>query len=218
MSSQIEITRNIIKYLAKNAYKQSLVINELVKETASFGKVAQMQISPEQGKFLEIIVNLMRAKHCLEIGRFTGLSTLCIAKGLPNDGTVTTIDNSNEFLNLAKKYWKKEGVEKKIESIFGEGVEVLQSLIDRQKYFDFVFIDADKSNYNNYYELSLQLISSNGLIIIDNMLWGGDVVDTSIKNKITTSIRDLNKKILNDSRVDFSLLPLADGLLLIQKK
>ena len=218
MSSQIEITRDIIKYLAKNSYKQSLLINELVKETELLGKVAQMQISPEQGKFLEIIVSLIRAKHCLEIGRFTGLSTLCIAKGLPSDGTVTTIDNSNEFLNLAKKYWEKEGVEKKIESILGEGVEVLQSLIDRQKYFDFVFIDADKSNYNNYYELSLQLISSNGLIIIDNMLWGGDVVDTSIKNKITTSIRDLNKKILNDSRVDFSLLPLADGLLLIQKK
>ena len=98
--------------LAKNSYKQSLLINELVKETELLGKVAQMQISPEQGKFLEIIVSLIRAKHCLEIGRFTGLSTLCIAKGLPSDGTVTTIDNSNEFLNLAKKYWEKEGVEK----------------------------------------------------------------------------------------------------------
>ena len=218
MSSQIEITRDIIKYLAKNSYKQSLLINELVKETELLGKVAQMQISPEQGKFLEIIVSLIRAKHCLEIGRFTGLSTLCIAKGLPSDGTVTTIDNSNEFLNLAKKYWEKEGVEKKIESILGEGVEVLQSLIDRQKYFDFVFIDADKSNYNNYYELSLQLISSNGLIIIDNVLWGGDVADSHIKDQTTESIRLLNKKILEDPRINFSLLPLADGLSFIRKK
>jgi len=129
-----------------------------------------------------------------------------------------TIDNSIEFLAVAEKYWKKKRVENKIESVIGEGVEVLQSLLDKQKHFDLIFIDADKNNYNNYYELSLKLISSNGLIIIDNMLWGGDVVDSTITDKTTNSIRALNKKILEDTRVDFSLLPFADGLSFIRKK
>ena len=218
MSTQIEINQRVVNYLSKIGYRSDPVVNELVKETQTLGATAQMQIAPEQGQFLEIIVKLIKAKNCLEIGRFTGLSTLCIAKGLPPDGTVLTIDNSIEFQDLAKKYWAKAGVKHKIESIIGEGVEVLQSLIDRQKYFDLIFIDADKNNYNNYYELSLQLVSSNGLIIIDNMLWNGDVANATITDKTTESIRALNKKILEDSRVEFSLLPLADGLSFIRKK
>ena len=218
MSTQIEINQRVVNYLSKIGYRSDPVVNELVKATQTLSTTAQMQIAPEQGQFLEIVVKLIKAKNCLEIGRFTGLSTLCIAKGLPPDGTVITIDNSIEFQDLAKKYWEKAGVKHKIESIIGEGVEVLQSLIDRQKHFDLIFIDADKNNYNNYYELSLQLISSNGLIIIDNMLWNGDVANATITDKTTESIRALNKKILEDSRVEFSLLPLADGLSFIRKK
>ena len=218
MSTQIEITQNIINYLRTNGYRSDPVVEELVKETNALGTVAQMQIAPEQGQFLEIIVKLIKAKNCLEIGRFTGLSSLCMAKGLQSNGKVLTIDNSIEFQELAKKYWEKAGVQHKIESIIGEGVEVLESLLDKKKYFDLVFIDADKNNYNNYYELSLKLIPSNGLIIIDNMLWGGDVADTTITDKTTISIHDLNKKILNDTRVEFSLLPFADGLSFIRKK
>ena len=218
MSTQIEINQRVVNYLSKIGYRSDPVVNELVKATQTLSTTAQMQIAPEQGQFLEIVVKLIKAKNCLEIGRFTGLSTLCIAKGLPPDGTVLTIDNSIEFQDLAKKYWTKAGVKHKIESIIGEGVEVLQSLIDRQKYFDLIFIDADKNNYNNYYELSLQLVSSNGLIIIDNMLWNGDVANETITDKTTESIRALNKKILEDSRVEFSLLPLADGLSFIRKK
>ena len=218
MSTQIEITQNIVNYLSKNGYRSDPVIDELVKETNQLGSVAQMQIAPEQGQFLEMIVRLIGAKNCLEIGRFTGLSALCIAKGLTTSGKVVTIDNSSEFLTVAEKYWKKQGVENKIESIIGEGVEVLQSLLDRQKNFDLIFIDADKNNYNNYYELSLKLISSNGLIIIDNMLWGGEVANPSIIDKSTVAIRTLNKKILEDTRVEFCLLPLADGLSFIRKK
>jgi len=218
MSTQIEITQNIINYLSVNGYRADPVIDELVKETNSLGSVAQMQIAPEQGQFLEMIVRLINAKNCLEIGRFTGLSALCIANGLAAGGKIVTIDNSREFLSVAEKYWKKKGVENRIESVIGEGVEVLQSLLDRKRNFDLIFIDADKNNYNNYYELSLKLISSNGLIIIDNMLWGGDVVDSTITDKTTDSIRALNKKILEDTRVDFSLLPFADGLSFIRKK
>ena len=111
--------------------------------------MAQMQIAPEQGQFLEMIVKLFKANKCLEVGRFTGLSSLCIAKGLPQDGKIIAIDNSDEFLPLAKKYWKKAGVQHKIESVIGQGVDVMQSYIDRQYYFDLIFIDADKDNYPN---------------------------------------------------------------------
>ena len=218
MSTQIEITQNIVNYLSKNGYRSDPIIDELIKKTNALGSIAQMQIAPEQGQFLEMIVRLIGAKNCLEIGRFTGLSALCIAKGLTTSGKVVTIDNSSEFLAVAEKYWKKKGVRDKIESVIGEGVEVLQSLIDRQNYFDLVFIDADKNNYNNYYELSLKLIPSNGLIIIDNMLWGGEVADPTIIDKSTVAIRILNKKILEDTRVEFCLLPLADGLSFIRKK
>ena len=119
---------------------------------------------------------------------------------------------------LSKKYWSLDNVSSKIESIIGEGVEVMQSMIDRKHIFDLIFIDADKNNYPNYYELSLSLLSSNGIIIIDNMLWHGDVADLKKNDSQTSTIRDLNKKIQNDSRVEFSLLPLSDGLSFIRKK
>ena len=177
-----------------------------------------MQIAPEQGQFLEIIVKISQAKNCLEIGRFTGLSSLCIAKGLPEKGSLVAVDNSDEFLSIAEKYWRIAGVDTKIESIIGAGVDVMQSMIDRQYSYDFIFIDADKNNYPNYYELSLQLLKSNGIIIIDNMLWHGDVADDDKNDSQTKTIRDLNKKIQQDERVNFSLLPLSDGLSFIRKK
>ncbi len=218
MSTQIEINKSLVNYLSRVGYRPDSVVDELIKETQKLSKTPQMQIAPEQGKFLEIIVKLIKAKNCLEIGRFTGLSALSIARGLSHDGTVLTVDNSIEFQDLAEKYWEKAKMKHKIKSIIGEGTEVLQSLKDRQTFFDFIFIDADKNNYDNYYELSLNLVSSNGLIVIDNMLWGGAVADSDIADKTTESIRALNKKIHEDTRVEFSLLPIADGLSFIRKK
>ena len=218
MSTQIEINKQLVNYLQTVGYRRDPIIDKLVKETKALGNLAQMQIAPEQGQFLEIIVAISKAKKCLEIGRFTGLSTLCMARGLPDDGKIISIDNSDEFLPLAEKYWQKAGVHNKIESIIGQGVDVMQSYIDRQFFFDLIFIDADKNNYFNYYELSLQLLQTNGLMIIDNMLWGGDVADSLNKDKQTETIRSLNKKILIDNRIEFSLLPLADGLSFIRKK
>ena len=218
MSTQLEINEALIKYLQDLGYRKDAVVNELEKETKALGEVAQMQIAKEQGQFLEIIVNISKAKSCLEIGRFTGLSTLYMARGLPTDGKIITVDNSEEFLPLAQKYWDKDGLTSKIESIIGSGTDVMQSLIDRQHSFDLIFIDADKNNYPNYYELSLSLLPSNGIIIIDNMLWHGDVADTSINDSQTKTIRDLNKTIQRDERIDFSLLPLSDGLSFIRKK
>jgi len=218
MSTQIGINEKLILYLETIGYRSDAVIDKLVSETTTLGSVAQMQIAPEQGQFLEIIVKISQSINCLEIGRFTGLSTLCIAKGLPSNGKIIAVDNSNEFLPMAKKYWKMAKVDLKIESIIGEGVEVMQSMIDRQFTFDLIFIDADKNNYPNYYELSLQLLPANGIIIIDNMLWHGDVADKSKTDSLTNTIRDLNKKIQGDERVEFSLLPLSDGLSFIRKK
>ena len=218
MSTQIEIDKQLVNYLQSVGYRQDSIIDTLVKETKALGEVAIMQIAPEQGQLLEIIVKIAKAKRCLEIGRFTGLSTLCMAKGLPEDGKIIAVDNSDEFLSLANKFWEQANVLDKIESVIGQGVEVMQSYIDRQFSFDLIFIDADKNNYPHYYELSLELLPSNGIIIIDNMLWGGDVVDLSIKDTQTVTIRSLNAKIQKDERVHFSLLPVSDGLSFIRKK
>ena len=218
MSTQTEINEALVQYLQSVGYREDKIITELENETFKLGSVSQMQIAKEQGQFLEIITKISKAKNCLEIGRFTGMSTLYLARGLPKLGKIVTVDNSDEFLPLAKKYWDLDNMSSKIESIIGDGVEIMQSMIDRQHSYDFIFIDADKNNYPNYYELSLSLVPSNGIIIIDNMLWHGDVADEKKNDSQTNTIRDLNTKIQNDSRVDFSLLPLSDGLSFIRKK
>jgi len=218
MSNQVLIDENLLKYLQTIGYRSDPVVDELVKETKTLGGVAQMQIAPEQAQFFELLVKISQSTKCLEIGTFTGLSALAMARGLPQDGKVVTIDISDEFLNLAKKFWIKAGVDQKINSTIGSGLEVMQSMIDRQYFFDFIFIDADKNNYQNYYELGLKLLSPNGIILIDNMLWHGDVSDKNNQNKATNTIRELNLKIQKDKRVDYALLPFSDGISFIRKK
>ena len=218
MSRQINISNQLVKYIEDFGYRKDPIINELVKETKNLGGVSQMQIAPEQGQFLKIIVEITKAKKCLEIGRFTGLSSLCIAQGLSQNGRLITVDNSEEHLLIANKYWEKAGVEKKIESVIGNASDVMQNYIKKKYLFDLIFIDADKNNYGLYYELSLNLLVSNGIIIIDNVLWDGAVSDSSKNDQQTKSMRELNNKIKNDNRVEFSLLPLADGISFIRKK
>ena len=217
MSSQIEIKKNLLKYLLKYGYRNDLIVDALINETRNLGNVSRMQISAEQGQFLEFIVKLTGSKLCLEIGRFTGLSSLCIAKGLPKKGKLLTVDNSEDFLPTAEKYWKKAKVNKKIQSITGQGIHVLKEFVKNKVFFDLIFIDADKNNYLKYYELSLNLLKSNGLILVDNVLWDGEVAVKNNRSKIANTIHKFNKIILNDKRVQFSLLPLADGISLIRK-
>ncbi|MBI28896.1 MAG: putative O-methyltransferase [Alphaproteobacteria bacterium MarineAlpha5_Bin11] len=218
MSTQIEITNKIVNYLQETGYRRDNIVDALVSETKSLGNVSRMQIAPEQGQLLQIIIKISKSKLCLEIGRFTGLSTLYMARGLPSGGKVKTIDNSDEFLPIALKHWKSAGLHNKIETVNGNALEVMQNYIDKNCIFDLIFIDADKNNYDNYYELSLKLVNSNGIIIIDNMLWGGDVVLSSANDEQTKNIRQLNKKIQNDNRVQYSLLPLSDGISFVIKK
>ena len=218
MSNQIEIDNNIIKYLSTYSYKPNKVVDALITETKKLGEVAKMQISPEQGQFIELLVKITKAKNCLEIGRFTWLSTLFIAKGLQKNGKIFSVDNSNEFLNFAKRYWKMAKVDNKIVSIFEDGNIALKNFIDDKIYFDLIFIDADKNNYENYYNLSLKLLRKNGLILIDNVLWKGEVAKRKKSDSTSKFIDKLNKKIFSDKRVELSILPIADGLAFIRKK
>ena len=216
MSTQLAINEDLIKYLQNAGYRKDSLVDELERETKALGNVAQMQIAKEQGQFLEIIVNISKAKSCLEIGRFTGLSTLYMARGLPPDGKIVTVDNSNEFLSLAQKYWDKDGLTSKIESVIGVGVDVMQSLIDRQHTFDLIFIDADKNNYLNYYNKSKDLLSKNGIIIVDNVLWSGRVLSPEDKQSI--SIDNFNKFVKEDKDYWNTIVPIRDGLMVITRR
>ena len=218
MSTQIKINEELVKYLQSVGYREDKIITELENETLKLGSVSQMQIAKEQGQFLEIIAKISKANKCLEIGRFTGMSTLFLARGLSESGKVVTIDNSDEFLSLAKKYWELDNMTSKIESIIGDGVEVMQSMIDRQHTFDLIFIDADKENYLKYYEASMDLINKNGLIVIDNVLWHGEVIDDTKNDKFTNIIREFNTHIKKDSRVAKNIIPIGDGLTICIKK
>ena len=172
MSTQTKIDESLVKYLQNIGYRKDKIIDDLADETSKLGSVSQMQIAKEQGQFLEIITKLSKAISCLEVGRFTGMSTLFIARGLSAEGKITTIDNSDEFLSLAKKYWDLDNMSSKIESIIGDGVEIMQSMIDRQHSYDFIFIDHWKDLYLKDLKTLEEndLIKSNAWIFADNVI------------------------------------------------
>ena len=220
MSNQtISITDSIYKYLCENSLREDEVLSSLRAYTYRMQQ-RNMQISPEQGQFMQLLIKLMGAKNTIEIGVFTGYSSLCVALALPLDGKIIACDISTKYTDIAEKYWKDANVRDKIDLRIGPALDTLQKLIDKglSNTFDFSFIDADKINYDNYYELSLKLLRPGGLIAIDNVLWSGDVVDERINDIDSESIRSLNKKIYIDKRVDISILPIGDGLTLALKK
>lgn len=182
--------------------------------------MAVMQISPEQGQLMALLVQLMGAKKTLELGVFTGYSALAVALALPADGQVIACDVSADYTAIAQRYWQMAGVAHKIDLRLGPALETLDQLRveGHVESFDFAFIDADKRNYDSYYEKSLQLVRPGGLIAIDNVLWSGRVADPTVQDNRTQRIRALNEKIYQDPRVSLSLLPIADGLTLAVKK
>jgi len=181
--------------------------------------MAQMQISPDQAQFMQLLVKLIQAEKTLEVGVFTGYSALWVALGLPDDGRIIACDVSEEYTSIARPYWKEAGVEKKIDLRLRPATETLDELLagGHAGTFDFAFIDADKTNYDNYYERSLKLLRTQGLIAIDNTIWSGRVADQSENDSDTVALRRLNEKLHRDDRVMLSMLTIGDGLTLAMK-
>ncbi len=220
MSNQsIGLDDRLYNYLLSATLRETEVLAELRQVTMAHPQ-ARMQISPEQGQFMALLVQLIGAKKTLEVGVFTGYSALAVAVALPDDGQVVACDVSEEFTAIAQTHWKKANVADKIDLRIAPALDTLDHLIEsgQSNTFDFAFIDADKSNYNNYYERSLQLVRSGGLIAIDNTLWYGKVADPEVQDNRTKRIRALNEKVRDDKRVTMSLLPVGDGLLLAMKR
>ncbi len=206
-------------YLLDNSLREPEILQKLRQETAEH-PMSQMQIAPEQGQFMSLLVQLMGAKKALEVGVFTGYSSLCVALALPADGQLVACDVNEEFTAIARRYWDLAGVSDKITLHIAPAVETLDRLLaaGQAGTFDFAFIDADKSNYQVYYERSLQLVRPGGLIAIDNVLWSGEVADPAVQDTRTQAIRALNHALHQDERVTISLVPIADGLTLAVKR
>ncbi|MDJ0635801.1 MAG: class I SAM-dependent methyltransferase [Xenococcaceae cyanobacterium MO_188.B29] len=212
------LDQQLYEYLLSVSVKETEVLQKLREETANHPG-AIMQIAPEQGQFMALLVQLLGAKKTLEIGVFTGYSSLVVALALPAEGKIIACDIDEESTAIARRYWQQAGVTDKIDLRIAPALETLDQLIEegQTNTFDFAFIDADKRNYENYYEKALQLIRPGGLIAVDNVLWFGRVADPQDEDKRTIAIRAFNQKLAQDQRVKISLVPIADGLTLALK-
>lgn len=215
----IEMTDALYAYLLENSLRETGVMRRLREETAGLPG-AGMQIAPEQGQFMALLAELIGARHCLEIGTFTGYSALAVAQALPPDGRLIACDVNAKTTAIARRYWQEAGVAGKIELRLAPALETLDALLAEGAAgrFDFAFIDADKANYDAYYESCLALLRDGGLIAVDNVLWGGAVTNPAPGDSDTRAIRALNAKIASDQRVSCSMLPLGDGLTLARKR
>ena len=212
------LPEQISRYIAEHAVREPQVLRELRKATAPV-KWSGMQIGADQGNLMAMLVKLMGAKRCLEIGTYTGYSALAVALALPKDGSIVCCDVSEEWTAVGKPFWKKAGVEKKIDLRIGPALRTLDGLLKTQKgKFDFVFIDADKENYLNYYERCLTLVRRGGLIAVDNVLWSGEVANDKAKDELTVALRKFNDKLHQDERVDLAMLSIGDGVTLALKR
>ena len=203
------------RYVAAHGARETAVQRELRRVTQRMPR-ASMQIGAEQGALLQVLVRLLGARRCLEIGTFTGYSALAVALALPQDGRIVCCDTSEEWTTIARRYWKRAGVAAKIDLRIAPALATLDALLRQGKagMFDFAFIDADKSNYAGYYERCLKLVRRGGLIAADNTLWGGSVVDPRNKTVDARAIRAFNRQLLRDRRVSIALVPVGDGMTL----
>ena len=215
MGRFVKATDELMDYLSRVGAREHPAQARCREETQQMGSVSGMQIAPEQGAFLAVMAKLVGATHCLEIGTFTGYSALSVALALPAGGRIVALDVSKEFTDKARGYWREAGVEAKIDLRLGPGVETLDRMIAAgEGPFEFAFVDADKGNYDNYYERALKLMRPGGLILFDNMLWSGAVADPSVTDADTSALRALNAKIHGDARVDMALATIGDGVMI----
>ncbi len=215
MGRFVQATDRLMDYLSRYGAREEPAQIRCREETARMGQISMMQIAPEQGAFLAMLVKLIGATRCLEVGVFTGYSALSAALAMPPGGRLVALDVSKDFTDKARDYWREAGVGDKIDLRLGPGVDALDAMIAaKEGPFDFAFIDADKTNYDNYYERALQLIRPGGLIAFDNMLWTGAVADPAITDPDTSALRALNAKIHDDPRVDMALATVGDGVML----
>jgi predicted O-methyltransferase YrrM len=220
MSKNItKVTDDLYDYILAVSLREPEILKRLREETLK-DNMSLMQISPDQGQFMALLVKLIGARKSLDIGTYTGYSALSVALAMPDDSVTVACDYRTEWTDIAQRYWREAGVAQKIDLRLGPALATLDNLISNggAGTFDFIFIDADKENYDNYYEKGLILLRHGGLIGIDNVLWFGDVIDLNNHDFSTRAIRHMNDKLKNDDRVDISLIPIGDGLTLARKR
>ncbi len=212
------ITPQLYEYvLAHRSDHGDPVLRALAEETSTLGPISMMQASPEQASFMTLLARAIGARSAVEIGTFTGYSALCIARGIADDGKLLCCDLNEEWTAIGRDYWKRAGVDQKIELRIGPALETLRAL-PRTVQFDFAFIDADKTGYRNYYEEILARMRRDGLILFDNVLWMGHVVSGDTDDESTRALRDLNDSLADDPRVEAVMLPISDGLTIVRKR
>jgi len=217
MGSNLEITKEIENYINNNSAELNPIQKEIILYNENLGDIKRMQISVSQCHFLHLLIKVSKIKKILEIGTFTGLSTLSMALALSEEGKLIALDNNEETNKIAINFFKKAKQENKIQTIIKPALESLKELNNQNQKFDLVFIDADKENYKNYYNESINLIKKNGLIVVDNVLWHGEVADKNNMEKLTLKIREFNSYVNNDSRTENLIIPVGDGLCICRK-
>ena len=217
MGSNLSVNKEIEEYINNHSLKLNPIQKEIISYNESLGDIKRMQISISQCHFLHLLVKTSKTKKILEIGTFTGLSTLTMSLALTDDGLLITLDKNQKTNEIAVNFFKKAGQENKIKTIVKPALESLKDLKDAKQKFDFVFIDADKENNKNYFNQSLDLVDKGGLIIIDNVLWHGEVVDKLKQDKLTVGIREFNSYVNSDKRIENLIIPIGDGLTICRK-
>jgi len=217
MGSNLSVNKEIEEYINNHSIKLNPIQKEIISYNESLGDIKRMQISISQCHFLHLLVKTSKIKKILEIGTFTGLSTLTMSLALPDDGSIVTLDKNQKTNEIAVNFFRKAAQENKINTIIKPALESLKDLKDSKQKFDFVFIDADKENNKNYYNQSLDLIDKDGLIVIDNVLWHGEVTDKTKQDKLTVVIREFNSYVNSDKRVENLIIPVGDGLTICRK-
>ena len=217
MTKSLKIDERLEKYISDHSYDLHPIQKEILSHNASLGDVKRMQISVTQAYFFQLFIKTNNIKNILEIGTFTGYSALSMGLSIPKDGSVTCLDINKETSEIARTFFKKADLDKKIQIILEPAINTLKKMKDDKKMFDMIFIDADKESYKNYYNLSLALVKKNGFILIDNVLWHGDVSDPNKNDRLTSIIREFNSFIKKDDRIEKTILPLGDGVTICRK-